>query len=127
MTNVNEADLRAGVARLGGGPMVNTVPTLIDERDRLAAELAEQKSLNLNISHRLAAASECLGRAAERRAEATPVVAAAVGVRASLLSLCRDFKDCELVFWPPVGKTLAGLESKLAAALTPGHAEGEQG
>lgn len=40
---------------------------VLNERDRLRTELAEQKRLNLQLAERLRACSECLGRVAERR------------------------------------------------------------
>lgn len=43
------------------------VREMLVERDRLRAELEQQKQLNLQLAERLAACSQVLGRAAERK------------------------------------------------------------
>jgi hypothetical protein len=40
---------------------------VLNERDRLRAELEQQRQLNLQLAERLAACSQALGRAAERK------------------------------------------------------------
>ena len=101
---------------LKGNPVFQLVlDKSVQEIRALKAELAEQKAANLALAERLAACSEVLGRAAERKGLDLEAVIASqshkAGIGAVMGKWPGDETDAEIA---------AALEAAAACNLTPG-------